>query len=268
VAFNIGDYVSVGAALNINYGFLKLHRHAGSQQLMFDLGQQEIDISGWGYGATFGILVKPSDKFSIGATFRTPSKVKFSGDASISNIDLLGPMYQTTISEESEMEGDITWPMWIAAGIAVKPVENLTLTADVQYTNWEEIQEVEFDFTDQMWMTLFEPIEANEMKLHWKDATQIRFGAEYKINNLFLRAGYYIDPSPAPDETLNVLLPSHDFNAFGFGIGYAKDGLHIDFSGEYLLGKDREATLLMEEAMPGCYELDILAFTGSISFGW
>jgi long-chain fatty acid transport protein len=275
VAVNIGDHFSIGAALNVNYGFFNIKTHAGSQELstqyqtIIDLGQQDMSLSGWGYGATFGVLVKPSDKFSIGASFRTPAKIKFSGDATISKFNILGPLFQTNIETDSEIEGEVTFPMWLAAGIAVKPVDNLTLTADVQYTHWSEIDVIEFTFSDQLWMQILGMVDGNKMELHWDNATQIRFGAEYRFSNLALRAGYYIDPSPAPDRTMSVLIPSHKFNAFTFGFGYGKDGLHIDLTGEYLFGKDRSVSLLdLEANMPGDYQLDILAFSASVSFGW
>jgi len=86
LAVKINDMISIGAALNINYGMFDIKMHAGltpppdSQ----DLGQYEESMTGWGYGATIGVLVKPMEKLSIGATFRTESTVKFKGDAQIS----------------------------------------------------------------------------------------------------------------------------------------------------------------------------------------
>ena len=61
-------------------------------------------MNGWGLGATFGVLVKPSDRLSFGLTVRTPSPVTFKGDALISNLDMLG------FSETSDLERSITLP--------------------------------------------------------------------------------------------------------------------------------------------------------------
>lgn len=273
LAFSLNDQIFIGVAANINYGMFDISTHAGAVDLPdpypdVDLGQQTISLKGWGYGATVGILVKPVEMLSIGATFRSASKVKFSGDASISNLDALstipGDLYGATIPTESEMGGEVTWPMWLAAGVAFRPVENLTLTADVQYTNWKKIDVVEFDFTDQMWKLIMEPEEKNKMLMHWRNATQIRFGAEYRINSFALRGGYYMDPSPAPDETMNVLVPNFDFKAIAGGFGFSLNGLQIDVSLEYLIAKDRDIPITEIEAMPGSYTMKIWAASVSV----
>ncbi len=106
--------------------------------------------------------------------------------------------------------------------------------------------------------------------MHWKDATQIRFGAEYKIKTFAFRGGYYFDPAPSPDETMNVLVPNYDFSAVTFGFGYAlENGLHVDFSGEYLKGKDRDIPLTLTDVeMPGYYTLKIWSFGASLGYNW
>lgn len=273
LAYKVSDQFYIGATLNINYGLFGLSTHAGDTTVGIDLGQQELDMSGWGYGATFGIMIKPSEIFSIGATFRTPSKIKFKGDVSISKLNILGqipglPLYGVTIPTETEISGEVTYPMWLCGGIALKPVENLTITADLQYTNWEKIDVVELEVEDPIWQLINAETGGNvEMAMHWKNATQIRFGLEYLINNFAIRGGYYWDPSPAPDETHNVLVPNYDFNSFSFGFGYNLEGFSIDFMFEYLKAKERVVTAT-EDNMPGVYNLELFVPGLSISYSW
>jgi len=107
LAYKISDQISVGATLNLNYGFFNIDQHAGIATVPInqppysttvDLGQYSESSDGWGVSGTLGILVKPSDIFSFGATVRTPSKVTMSGEASISNFQFLN------IATESEFE--------------------------------------------------------------------------------------------------------------------------------------------------------------------
>jgi long-chain fatty acid transport protein len=107
---------------------------------------------------------------------------------------------------------------------------------------------------------------ASKMPMHWKDTLQIRFGAEYRMNTFALRAGYYIDPSPSPDSTMNVLVPSYDFNVITAGFGYALNGLQLDFSLEYLMGKERSVGTDNEFNMPGKYNQKIIVPNISISY--
>lgn len=276
LAFKVHEMISVGASLNINYGMFDIKTHAGDSELEIDLGQYRESMSGWGVGATFGILFNPHEKFSLGATVRTPSKISFSGDVEVSNLSVLGmipgtPLYGATISTETTVDRDVTWPWWVAVGVAVKPIESLTLTGDLQWTQWSAIEVMESTYGDIIWSLLME----TERPMYWKDTLQIRFGAEYRYKAFAFRAGYYWDPSPAPDKTMNVLLPSFDFNVLTAGIGYSLDGLKIEFGIEYLMGKERNVDYLKkqtepgwETAMPGVYSMNVILPNISVSFAF
>lgn len=273
LAVKVNEKLYLGAALNVNYGMFDIAMHAGAVANPapppdeVDLGQYEESMTGWGYGATFGVLLRLSEMFSLGATFRTQSTVKFSGEASISNLSFLG------WSDTSKVEREVTWPVWLAGGAAFKPMENLTLTADVQWTQWSKIDVMETTFVDPVWAAMMEASGDDKRPLHWKDALQIRFGAEYRTKSIVLRGGYYWDPSQAPDRTMNVLLPSYDFHVATLGFGYSLNGIHLDFGIEYLMGKERTVPLERvltdpewESAMPGDYTMKIIVPTLSIGY--
>lgn len=281
LSYKVNEMFQLGFALNINYGSFHMDRWAGATPIpvppyVLDFGQQSLKLSGWGFGATLGLLVKPSDMFSFGLTVRTPYKIGFSGDLGIQNLDKLGPMVGTTVSSTSKVETDLTMPLWLAGGIAFKPTEKFTLTFDVHYTQWSKIDEVALTVDDQTWGLLLDE-EDTKLAFHWKDATQIRFGAEYQISPKFaLRGGYYIDPDPSIDQTRNILLPLTDFNSITAGFGYNVNGIIIDFGFEYITGKEQEvpvASWLLDpdysEAMPGKFHMKtILALDISIGYKW
>ena len=263
IAIRITDQIFFGATLNINYGFFKMDRWAGVMDLevpdiYFNPGQQTLDVNGWGFGATFGLLVKPSDMFSFGLTFRTPSKIKMSGSLEMENMSVLG------LATSSGTKMDVTSPTWIAGGVAVKPVADLTLTFDVHYTNWEKVDTIPLVFDDAAWSVA---LAGEGLYMAWGDKVQIRGGAEYKMGDFSIRGGYYYDPAPAPDETLNVLVPSFTFNSVAGGFGYRSGGFNVDVCLEYLMGKDRTAAPSGEN-MPGSYEMHILVPIISLGFGW
>ena len=111
--------------------------------------------------------------------------------------------------------------------------------------------------------------------MHWDDTLQIRFGAEYRLKTIAFRGGYYWDPSPAPDRTMSVLLPSFDFHVLTAGIGYSLDGLKMEFGLEYLMGRERNVDYLKkqtmpgwETAMPGEYNMNVLSPNISVSFAF
>jgi long-chain fatty acid transport protein len=295
LAYQVSDQIMLGFALNINYGSFHMARYAGYEAvpnpyfpflspdpfLVFDLEQQTIEMTGWGFGATFGILIKPSDMFSLGVTLRTPSKIAFKGDVGISNIGILAPLVGAPIPATSGAEADVTWPLWIAGGIAFTPIPEFTLTFDVQWTQWSKLDEVKLDLADQTWGLILDEEDA-KLAFRWEDKAQIRFGAEYRLSPKFaLRAGYYYDPGPAPNETRNILLPVTDFNSIAGGFGYNVNGVIIDFAVEYLMGKEQTVPFGKtldpalggdpdyQDAMPGVYHVkNILAIEISVGYKW
>ena len=261
IAVKVNDWMLLGATFNLSYGFFQTSQWAETAVLptkpptLVNLGQQDLDVNGWGFGATFGLLIKPSDWLSVGLTWRTQTNMSLSGTMGIENLDRLG------LPVSSDTNLDVPNPTWLAGGIAVKPLDRLTVTFDLQWTNWAKLGTIELVFADPEWAEAL--TDEATLVLDWKDSLQVRGGVEYAMGTFALRAGYYYDPAPAPDETMNVLIPSFTYNSFNAGFGYAKDRWKIDFGLEYLIGQDRTVT---EGVMPGLYEMSI--WVPKISVGY
>jgi long-chain fatty acid transport protein len=160
--------------------------------------------------------------------------------------------------------------MWIGGGISVKPHERLVLAADLQYSRWSETQNViETDYKDPTWDAQLDRRGLNETELKWKDTYQIRFGALYQLSQVWvLRAGYYFDPSPAPDETANIVLLTNTNDGLTLGTSYTFGRVTLDFAFEYLLGRDREVPFGEGYEMPGIYNGDIVAWGIGFTYAW
>ncbi len=273
IAVKLSDMIYLGATFNINYGFFQTDQWgtymaltpiapppgAVAAPLLVNFGQQTLNVKGWGFGATFGILVKPADWISFGATYRTQAKIKLSGTTEIENINLVG------LENESDTDMSVVSPMWLAGGVAVKPMDKLTLTFDAHYTNWSKLQEIAVTFADPSWDAALG--EDAALVLNWCNKTQLRFGAEYDLGSIAIRGGYYHDPAPAPDTTLNVLVPSFTFDSITGGFGFKSGNLKIDLALEYLMGKDRTVAPSGDN-LPGLYKMNILVPMFALSFGW
>ncbi|MCB0750481.1 MAG: outer membrane protein transport protein, partial [Ignavibacteriae bacterium] len=97
-----------------------------------------------------------------------------------------------------------------------------------------------------------------------------RLGGEYLVTpETAIRLGYYYDPAPAPDETLNILFPSSTNHVATIGFGHSFRKYRVDVAAEYLLGGDRDVEAypnpLQPDNMPGVHHLDVFAF--SVGFG-
>ncbi len=274
IAVKLSDMVYLGATFNINYGFFKTDQwgkymalgigapadgRVAVAPMLVNFGQQTLNVKGWGFGATFGVLVKPAEWISFGGTFRTQAKMKLKGTTEIENINLVG------LENESDTSMSVVSPMWLAGGVAIKPMDKLTLAVDAHYTNWSKLQEIALTFADPYWDAALG--EDAALVLNWANKTQFRFGAEYDLGNFAVRGGYYYDPAPAPDATLNILIPSFTFNSVTAGFGFKSGALKIDLALEYLMGKDRTVAPSGDN-LPGLYEMNILVPMFALSFGW
>ncbi|MEI6614869.1 MAG: outer membrane protein transport protein [Chrysiogenales bacterium] len=259
IAYKVTDTLSIGATLNINYGMLTLKKpalFALTSTIKF-AEQYSEDSTALGFGATFGVLFKPSDKLGIGLTVRTPSKINFKGSAQ----NGLAPILLHAAAE-SDIEREATWPLWIGGGISFKPIDKLTVNADVQYTNWKKVEKIEATYADAAWQAAFAA--GGALHLRWEDKIQYRFGLQYQLCEKFsLRGGYYYDPVVGPDTTLNILLPQFTYNVVTLGVGYRTGKISLDLCLEYLMGLERtiDPTAInpaTDSGMPGVHGMSIL----------
>jgi long-chain fatty acid transport protein len=211
IAVKVTDQFFLGATFNIDFGFFQTQQWGGTEQIapsiLFNLGQATLNVHGWGYGATFGALYKPMDQISVGVSYRMQTKTKLKGTSELENL----PLLVEGLSDVSDASMEVISPMWLAGGLAVKPLSNLTLAVDVQWTNWKKVNALTIALTNPGWNAI--GLTENTLDLRWKDKIQIRTGLEYTMGNLALRAGYYNDPAPAPDDTMTVLVPAFTYNA-------------------------------------------------------
>jgi long-chain fatty acid transport protein len=247
VAYKVSDKFSVGATLNVSYGMLSTKSPG--------IGQYSEDLAGFSFGATLGVLFAPSDFISIGASLRTASKITFEGDATMEGFSMFGLETTATASR------DATWPMVAGIGVAIHPVDKLTILVDAVWTNWGKLDSIPVEYDDATWQPTLDGVGVDyDYDLRWEDTWQFKIGLEYLIKPcLALRAGFYSDPAPSPLETQNILLPNIDYSAITVGIGYKKNKIAIDFAFEYIMGKDRNVPVtMMPDAMPGIHGMDIL----------
>ncbi len=250
IAVRLTDKFTLGAALNVYYGFLKMKRPA--------VGQYDENLNGIAVGATISALFQPSDKVSFGLTYKTPISVKLEGDATMSGAPLFG------LSDMAKAERSADWPAWIGFGVAIKPTDRLTVTADLQFTDWQSLTDIPITYLDPGWQLYF--AEGSKFELRWESKIQWRFGMEYKLNDTWaVRAGYYYDPSPGPLETANILLPQFTYHWATAGFGYHTDKITLDVAVEIGMGQDREVPYALEFDMPGTHGMSMwvptIAFT-------
>ena len=261
VAYQITPEFSLGIAVNINYGMFDMKQPVFDGLAMGLPAQQFSEEStGIGVSVTIGAKYDFSDMISAGLTFRTSSSISMSGDATNTLFPFMGA------PEESGFTREVTWPIWLAGGVAIHPSKCLTIAIDAQYSQWSKLDKLVAEYDDPIWEAQMSAGGNNEFILNWEDAIQFRLGAEYWVSEpIALRLGYYYDPAPAPDETLNILFPSSTNHVITGGFGYYSENISVEAGLEYLFGQERVVEASGHN-MPGTHQMDVFAF--SILFGY
>jgi long-chain fatty acid transport protein len=255
----------------------------------------EIKGNGWGYGANFGLLYKLSEKLQFGLSGRTGSTLKLSGHANqelftFNNNDLrdilLGEMRNATDSArilflfapqnhtaDPKAKTDLKTPADVGFGLAYMPSEKLTITGDLAYTRWSSLDSILIKLNGADPSGL--PAENSVIMLKWKNTLRYSLGARYQAAKpLAVLLGYYLDPSPVPDETFTPLIPDMgDKNSFNIGAVLNAASMEISYNFEYLMFKDRTIAVHSDvnndgvfDNYPGVFKSKLLASHISISY--
>jgi long-chain fatty acid transport protein len=232
-AYKIADNFSIGASFVYSFADVTIGRN--SYQAPFE-GDAYAELEGNDYtafGYTVGIMYKPLDVLSIGASFRSEVNYDFEGTATTTGASQL---QEIGALPNGDITAELTTPMNIVGGIAVQVIPQLRLSADFQWIGWSSYDSLNVNFVDPEAEDLASP------RLY-KDTYIIRFGAQYNISDEFaLLGGIYYDQMPVEPEYVNPSLP--DTDRLGFSIGAeAKFDKNFGISGSYLFIRGSQLTV-------------------------
>ena len=169
----------------------------------------------WGYGARIGYLGEFGPYFSAGASYQTKltmSKFK---------------KYAGLFAEDGGFDIPPSW----TAGIAVRPVFPLTLTADVEQIFYSQVKSIGNEMLPNLVQARLG--DSNGAGFCWRDTTTYKFGLEYVATPEWtLRAGYSHGNQPiqSSEVLFNILAPGVIENHAAIGLSrvlYAGKEIHI-----------------------------------------
>jgi len=198
------------------------------------------------FGYNFGFLWKPLDVLSIGGSFKSEVDFSFEGTA-----ESTGPVQLAASLPSGDISAELTTPLNIQGGIALRVIKQLQLSADFQWIGWSSYDTLAVDFKDEAFDDLSEP------RLY-KNTYIIRFGAQYDLNDEFsLLGGIYFDKNPVDANNLSPSLPDSDRLGFSVGVD-AKITNNLGISGSYLFIRSSELTVTdsNQEYTPGDSKLN------------
>jgi long-chain fatty acid transport protein len=174
-----------------------------------------------------GVLYQPTDTIRLGLTYRSKAKENYQGDMEVIYPD--GTVWTTDTTL------DFTTPDQIQGGIRYKPHKNFSFEMDMVWTQWSVMERQILKLKSPLLIQVLPGTPVIDVTTgisdhprNWIDTIQKRFGMEWYANKwLTLRLGYFYDPSPVPDDTMDFQWPDADKKIYSFGLGLNGCAFHF-----------------------------------------
>jgi long-chain fatty acid transport protein len=193
IAYKLTDWLSVGGGFSYQWLRLELASDV-AQSLIFgpSVADSEfvLNAANWAFGYNFGFIAEPMPGTRLGLSANESPLLGLSTAPAKSDIDLPGS---------------------ITASITQQITPNLSLSSDVQFTQWNVFKQVSVDAPPNPNFIFPEK---------YRDSWMASVGGEYQLNDTWnLRAGAGFDESPVIDAFRDTGVPDGDRYMIGFGPG-------------------------------------------------
>jgi len=244
MAYRVNDSLSIGFGLDYYYSNLILEAqddYSVTPYGPFPEGSHELDVDGNEWGYNLGILYKPSEKQSIGGSFRSGFSIKHRGEMEM--VDVPVPLGGPVVTVPAFVELD--FPPFLNLGYAYWPNKKWKIEFDVEWAGWSSLESVPVDFSVLL--------PDQEIVKDWDDTLSYRLGMEYRPRPAWkLWAGYLFLPTPVPDRTFEASLPDSDAHIWSLGFEWRKKRFALALSQEFSFPEDR--TISEGGPFDGTYE--------------
>lgn len=234
VSYRITDAISAGGGFIYATGNVKFKRAVPIQDENGNDGYGELKGKASGVGFNLGVHIKAGERFQLGINYRSQVNMKVKdGDATFTLPSSLSANFPNT-----SFTTEVPLPQVFSVGIGFKPIDKLTLTADVNWVGWKPYDTLTFDY-EQNTPTL----QDTKGPRNYKNTLAIRIGGHYQASKkLALMLGGAYDPSPVTDGFVSPDLPDADRWLFTGGLTFkASPKLTILTAFEYGASKKRDA---------------------------
>jgi long-chain fatty acid transport protein len=223
--------ISIAGGLSIITAKARFKRNIDQRAVGAPDGYTEIqlgtndDFVNWRWNVA-GLLSLLDGKVRFGVQYRDGiHDLTLRGRAEFVN---LAPPIRAQIPRASKSRASTPLPGEVRLGLAIEPIEDLTIEADYKWTNWSVVSDIPVKFRRTNGH-----IAESILKFDFEDASFVALGAEYRLvkDFLALRAGGYWDKTPANRDELSPALPDNDRYGFSLGIGLTPTkNIFIDFA--------------------------------------
>jgi len=195
--------------------------------------------TGTGWGGNAAIFYK-SDSFNAGLTYRSRVKVDVSGTATgLSALASIGKA--ALVGVTSTVDTSLTTPDMVSGGISFHPIEDVLVSAQVDWVNWKTFDKLVFNYGSSTLNGITGT--GKTVQENWKATTSFGLGAEWTfLKDMHLRTGYSFDPSPVNAVDFSPRITDHDRHFFTIGYGQDFSAGTFNLAYGYILVNDLKQT--------------------------
>ncbi|HEX9162213.1 MAG TPA: outer membrane protein transport protein [Thermoanaerobaculia bacterium] len=222
--------------------------------------------SGWDSktGWNVGVLVKPSERFRLGASYRSAIDINYTGDAVITQILTGNPQLDAIVKAglppNQRIATTIPFPWTAVAGIAITTIPNTDVEFDYTRTGWSRFKSLDVAFATTPSANFSRP-------QNWKDSNSYRLGVNHAATAVWdVRFGLLYDQTPQPTEVVSPLLPDADREGATFGFGHHRGPWIIDASVFALHFKTRSTQGLSQDGFNGTYKTNAILLSLNLGY--
>lgn len=210
VAVKATDWLSVGAALNIQYSDAWLSNALPNLAPGSPDGRLRLTGNGWDLGWTAGVQLRPAERVTLGIAYKSAVEHKLEGPVEISG--LAGPLAARNLRSKTVARFTTPWQFTVGARLGV--TKSLTLNAQAVHFGWSKFDRIEIEA----------PI-SNAIVQNYKDTWSVAVGFDQAVGErLTLRAGVQIDPTPTRDAGRDPRVPDADRIDYNVGATFRMNG--------------------------------------------
>lgn len=215
-------------------------------------------------GFNAGILWKATDRFRLGASYRSAMDIDLDGDAEITQISTGNAQLDAVIGSQLPPNQPITttlpFPEIATIAAAFSPNENWDIEIDLIRTGWDRFKALDVEFQTT-------PAASFTREQNWEDSTSYRLGVNHNATEHWdVRFGFVYDENPQPIEAVSPLLPDADRIGGSIGAGLHAGPFTVDGSLLVLHFKDRDTQGQNPEGFNGLYETDALLWSVNLGY--
>jgi long-chain fatty acid transport protein len=241
LAWQPSPYFSLGGGVSFIHSSALLSRAIFLGAVGIGEGRLRITDTDDAYGYNIGLLVKPNEQLKFGITYRSRVALRYD-DADTKFTDALITGGGATSAKARGINLPI--PPVVNAGVQWQVNPTWAVELDYNFTRWSEFKHIKARFGPNLpALGGIVPISGFLLQQNWEDASSVRFGTRYKVNNnLELRTGMALDESPTPNSTLSPAIPGADLLTLNGGLGYSWNNFNIDLAYMAIFYKTRKVT--------------------------